>query len=44
MAGLAAIIALVFVRILKDVREGWDEDDDPDTRPEEARAVEETHE
>jgi len=43
MAGLAAIIALVFVRIPKDVREGWDEDDDPNNRPEETRAVGETH-
>lgn len=27
MSGLATIIALVFVRIPKDVREGWDEND-----------------
>ncbi|KAI1608584.1 major facilitator superfamily domain-containing protein [Exophiala viscosa] len=38
MASLAAIIALMSVRIPKDTREGWDEDDDPDPRPEETRA------
>ncbi|KIV81360.1 hypothetical protein PV11_03551 [Exophiala sideris] len=44
MAGLAALIALVFVRIPKDIREGWDEDDNPNARPVVATAIEVTPE